>query len=99
MTNFNDGIQLVVGIDFGTSYSAYAYSYAYEQDKIFINSNWPSGSKEYKEATAILFDESRNFIAFGEQAIEKHADLDDHRVKFCYFFDNFKMNLYQKKVS
>ena len=51
-----DNIKLVVGIDFGTSYSAYAYSYAYEQDKIFKNSDWPSDSRATKEMTAILFD-------------------------------------------
>ena len=36
-------IEIVVGIDFGTSYSAYTYSYAYDQNKIFMNSDWPSG--------------------------------------------------------
>ena len=93
MTNPNndDGIQLVVGIDFGTSYSAYAYSYAYEKDKIFINSDWPSGSKACKEATAILFDENANFVAFGEQAIKKHGDLNNellytkNRLVFLYW--------------
>ena len=102
MTNPNndDGIQLVVGIDFGTSYSAYAYSYAYEKDKIFINSDWPSGSKACKEATAILFDENRKFVAFGERAIEKHGDLSNVQEKTWYFFNSsFKMALYQEQVS
>ena len=51
-----DDVQLVIGIDFGTSYSAYAYSYKYERDKILMNS-WPSGSRACKEMTAILFNE------------------------------------------
>ena len=98
--NLNDGIQLVVGIDFGTTYSAYAYSYEYEKDKIFINSDWPSGSKAYKEATAILFDEDCKFVAFGDRAIEKHGDLRDDQEKTWYFFNScFKMALYQEKVS
>ena len=98
MTNPNndDGIQLVVGIDFGTSYSAYAYSYAYEKDKIFINSDWPSGSKAYKEATAILFDENRSFVVFGERAIEKHGDLSNVQEKTWYFSTVLLKWLYTK---
>ena len=38
--SLNDA-QIVVGIDFGTSCSAYAYSYEYKQEEIFMNSNWP----------------------------------------------------------
>ena len=94
-----DGIQLVVGIDFGTAYSAYAYSYAYEQDKIFMNSNWPSGSRAWKEMTAILFDENRKFVAFGERAIEKHGELRVDQEKTWYFFSCFKMALYKEEVS
>ena len=52
-----DDVQLVIGVGFGTSYSAYAYSYKYERDKIFMNSDWPSGSKACKEMTAILLNE------------------------------------------
>ena len=94
-----DGIQLVVGIDFGTAYSAYAYSYAYEQDKIFMNSNWPSGSRAWKEMTAILFDENCQFVAFGERAIEKHGELNVDQEKTWHLFSCFKMALYKKKVS
>ena len=96
--NLNN-IEIVVGIDFGTSYSAYAYSYSYEKDKIFINSNWPSGSKVYKETTAILFNEDKEFVAFGEEAVEKFNSLaDDDEESSCYFFNHFKMALYQEKV-
>lgn len=84
MTNL-DGIQLVVGIDFGTSYSAYAYSYAYEQDKIFMNMDWPSGSRACKEMTAILFNENQKFVAFGERAIEKHGELRTDQEKTWHF--------------
>lgn len=92
-------IEIVVGIDFGTSYSAYAYSYAYEKDKIFINSDWPSGSQAYKEMTAILFNEDEEFVAFGEDAVEKFNSLtEDGEENSCYFFNIFKMALYQEEV-
>ena len=99
MTN-PDNIELVVGIDFGTTYSAYAYSYKYEQDKIYINSSWPSGVQTYKEATAILFDKNRKFVAFGEDAIDQYTDLTDkEEEKAWYFFKCFKMALHKEKVS
>ena len=81
-----DNVQIVVGIDFGTSYSAYAYSYAYEQDKIFMNSDWPSGSKSCKEMTAILFNEDKEFVAFGEEAVEKFNSLTEEKVKCLVSF-------------
>ena len=99
MTHFNEGIKLVVGIDFGTSFSAYAYSYEYEKDVIHINSDWPSGSNAFKEATAILFDENKKFITFGEEAIVRNGDLDADQAKSWHFFNQFKMDLYQEKVS
>ena len=96
--NLNN-IEIVVGIDFGTTYSAYAYSYAYEKDKIFINSDWPSGSQACKETTAILFNEDKEFVAFGEEAVEKFNSLaDDDEESSWYFFNLFKMALYEKKV-
>ena len=96
-----ENIELVAGIDFGTTYSAYAYSYTYQQDKIFINAEWPSGVQTCKEATAILFDENCKFIAFGEDAIDKYSDhTDREEEKTWYFFHRFKMSLYhENRVS
>ena len=94
-----DNILIVVGIDFGTSYSAYAYSYAYEKDKIYINSDWPSGSRAFKEMTAILFNEDKEFIAFGEDAVEKFNNLTNVQLKNWHFFNHFKMALHHEKVS
>ena len=94
-----DKIEIVVGIDFGTSYSTYAYSYAYDQNKIFMNSDWPSGSKACKEMTAILFNGDKEFIAFGEDAVEKFNYSSDEEEKSWLFFNKFKMALYNEKVS
>ena len=94
-----EDVKLVVGIDFGTSYSAYAYSYAYEKDKIYINSDWPSGSQAYKEVTAILFNEEQEFDTFGEDAIETFNCLTDYEARCWYLFKNFKMALYDEKVG
>lgn len=94
-----DNVQIVVGIDFGTSYSAYAYSYHYEKEKIFMNSDWPSGSKTCKEMTAILFNGDKEFVAFGEEAVEKFNFLNEDDIKCWFLFKNFKMVLYSEQVS
>ena len=94
-----DNIELVVGIDFGTTFSAYAYSYRYEKDKIFMNSDWPSGSRACKEITAILFNGNEEFVSFGEEAVDKFNTLSEDDEANYFFFNCFKMNLYQDKVS
>lgn len=94
-----DNADVVVGIDFGTCYSAYAYSYAYEPEKIFMNSDWPSGSKVTKEMTAILFNEEKEFDNFGEEAVHKFNSLTEDEEKSWYFFYRFKMALYNVEVS
>ena len=94
-----DNFELVVGIGFGTTYSAYAYSYRYEQNKIFMNTDWPSGSNACKEITAILFNENEEFVAFGEEAVDKFNALSEDDEANYFFFNCFKMDLYKEKVS
>ena len=98
--NSNEKDQLVAAIDFGTSYSAYAYSYEDLQETIFINANWSRESSIIKFPTTILFDDQQNFVAFGDNAVDlysKYAESDREH-KFMYF-DQFKMTLYNKQVS
>ena len=88
-------------IDFGTSGCAVAYSYASEKDKVIVIDNWKDGvSTHGKIPTAILFDENKKFLAFGNLAIEKYMEFaadEDHGK--CYFFQNFKKELHKKEVS
>lgn len=91
--------ELVAAIDFGTTYSGYAYSYSFEPEKIFVNSKWPGGIQTCKEATAILLDDKQQFVAFGEDAISRYSEyLDTDEEKTFYFFSRFKMVLYKEKV-
>lgn len=92
--------EIVAAIDFGTTYSGYAYSYRYEQERIFVNSNWPSGLQTMKEATAILFNECGQFVTFGGDAITRYSDFADcDEEKTYYFFNRFKMSLYGEKCT
>nr|XP_022299845.1 heat shock 70 kDa protein 12A-like [Crassostrea virginica] len=97
---------LVAAIDFGTTYSGYAYSsredFEKERTKAYLK-QWvdPGSSMMYnKTSTCILFDESVNFSKFGFEAEAKYLDLimdNEHRT--WYFFRRFKMTLYDKQSS
>lgn len=93
---------LTAAIDFGTTYSGYAYSYAYNPKKIFANNSWSSthGPSSHKTPTVILFDETKKFISFGFEAEDKYSELvvlnKEHK---WYYFQRFKMTLYSEKVG
>ena len=67
---------LIVGaIDFGTSYSGYAYSYSRDPTRVFRR-KWFSPSRGLmveKIPTCILFDETKQFRAFGFKAEEEYG--------------------------
>ena len=92
--------EMVAAIDFGTTYSGYAYSYSHEKDKIFVNSNWSCGSSLWKVPTAALFDDSYKFMAFGKEAESIYNEYAESEEEYSYFyFDKFKMKLYNVKVK
>lgn len=71
---------VVCAIDFGTTYSGYAYSMRadYERDPLNIASNpqWPQENMiTFKTPTSILFDNSGNFHSFGYEAERKYAQI------------------------
>ncbi|KAL3878558.1 hypothetical protein ACJMK2_030895 [Sinanodonta woodiana] len=94
---------LVAAIDFGTTYSGYAFSFRSEYDKdpckIYTNV-WNAGSRglaSLKAPTCALFDPHKRFHSFGYEAEDKYADLAaDDEADGWYFFRRFKMTLYDK---
>jgi len=91
-----DKYLVTAAIDFGTTYSGYAYSYHYVKDKIHVNSNWKCGSSMFKVPTAILFDNKENFISFGHEAEDDYTGYaDSNEEKDYLFFYRFKMSLYK----
>ncbi|XP_052061586.1 heat shock 70 kDa protein 12A-like isoform X1 [Mytilus californianus] len=99
-------ILMVAAIDFGTTYSGYAYSLKgeYEKDKLNIHANqaWNSGGKSLmslKTPTCILINkENKEFESFGYEAENAYADIviEDEADNY-YFFDRFKMMLYTRE--
>lgn len=92
----------VVAIDFGTTYSGYAYSFRdeYKKDhaKIYSNEAWQSGDGLVtpKTPTAILFDDDGQFLHFGYEAEHCYAEFSEGGdADEYYYFTQFKMKLFQ----
>jgi len=98
---------LVAAIDFGTTYSGYAFSmkHQYKDDplKVSVNQAWVAGSMaltSYKAPTCVLFDENKLFHSFGYEAEDTYSELAlDKEHEKWYFFKRFKMRLHDKKVK
>lgn len=98
---------VVAAIDFGTTYSGYAFSLKsdFQKDptqKIVLNM-WGGGKiLSHKAPTCILFNKDEKFDSFGYEAEEKYAELALEKGKDfndCFFFEKFKMKLHGQKVS
>ncbi|NWX26346.1 HS12B protein, partial [Notiomystis cincta] len=85
----------VVAIDFGTSYSGYCFSLASGADQIRqVYWGIEHGLKTPKTPTSILFNEKQEFMYFGYDAVMKYKSLPSSQAGSWYFFQNFKMQLY-----
>ncbi|XP_069136855.1 heat shock 70 kDa protein 12B-like [Argopecten irradians] len=95
---------VVVAIDFGTTYTGYAYSFRNEFQKsddardIFHNS-WDSslaGNLSKKAPTVALFNPKGVFDSFGYDAEEKYSELTDKVHQTWHYYARFKMQLFNK---
>lgn len=103
MTHLGNSI-FVVAIDFGTTYSGYAFAskqdFANDPPK-YSTSSW-QGSKllSLKAPTAVLLNADKELVAFGYEAENQFSELlsseeqDDY-----YYFHQFKMLLHNKRVT
>ena len=106
-TTFHDDSYLIIAaIDFGTTFSAYAYSFRCSPDSIHLNKNWggSDGFESFKAPTSILTKPEKEgedrFDSFGYEAEEKFSRLEGNiggRDGYN-LYRNFKMLLY-KQVS
>ncbi|CAG2218767.1 unnamed protein product [Mytilus edulis] len=96
---------LVAAIDFGTTYSGYAFSmrdtYKTEPLTIHANQAWNAGGKQLlslKTPTCLLLNSNKEFDSFGYEAENKYAELVmDEEQDDYYFFHRFKMSLHNQK--
>ncbi|XP_052793291.1 heat shock 70 kDa protein 12A-like [Mya arenaria] len=86
---------LCAAIDFGTTYTGYAFSSRHDQKRVFTMTSEEGSSKV---PTVLLFDQNKTFHSFGYDAQKKYQELlsrDNHRE--WYLFKEFKMTLFQTK--
>lgn len=95
---------VVVAIDFGTTYSGYAFSLSSEflsnkndhLNKIVID-NWNSGDLlSEKTPTTLLLDKDKKLVSFGYEAENKYSTMSEEERDEHYYFRRFKMMLYDK---
>ncbi|XP_052067532.1 heat shock 70 kDa protein 12A-like [Mytilus californianus] len=99
----SDQEKYVVGIDFGTAYSGYAYASSTDfgnDPPTYYIAEWKDDKHASKKApSTVLLDGMKNFVAFGyeaERQYSEHLESDDHRQ--YYYFTQFKMVLYNQLV-
>ena len=96
----------VAAIDFGTTYSGYAFSSKddFEKEPMKINANvWNAGARNLlstKSPTALLLNPDMTFNSFGYDAETTYSELaeDGEEYKDYYYFHRFKMLLHNNKV-
>ena len=102
MSDEDDEIKFVVGIDFGTTYSGYAFSLSCDELTFYSPQVWNSGHggmTSLRTPTSLLLNPDQTFHSFGFEAEDKFADLaasDEHHG--FYFFRRFKMELHSKVI-
>ncbi|XP_061183692.1 heat shock 70 kDa protein 12A-like isoform X2 [Saccostrea echinata] len=95
---------LVAAIDFGTTFSGYAFSFRHEfdQDPLKINAcNWIAGNQalvSHKTPSVVLLKPDKTFHSFGYDAENKYATLaEDNEHEGWLYFKRFKMTLHRNK--
>jgi molecular chaperone DnaK (HSP70) len=85
----------VIAIDFGTGESGYAIvaNSSNPSTKPIIEVFNPCDDNDQKTPTAILFDNNKNFLDFGSNAIRKYAEIVDNG-NTALLFQNYKISLY-----
>ncbi|WAQ94618.1 HS12B-like protein [Mya arenaria] len=91
---------LVAAIDFGTTYSSWAFSllHEYENDPTQISAKQWQGHESTKGPTTVLIKpDGRTLEAFGFEAETRYAELiDEEEHDSYYFFKRFKMKLWNQ---
>lgn len=99
----SDQEKYMVGIDFGTAYSGYAYASGTEfgsDPPTYHIAEWKDDQHASKKApSAVLLDKKKNFVAFGYEAERQYCEhLESNHHRQYYYFTQFKMVLYNQVV-
>ena len=86
--------EVVVGIDFGSSGTGFAYSY-FDKNKI-IHGQIYGASVDYKVQTEIILDDQNYVIQFGADCVKF---LKEKGLSAGHYFKGIKMELYENKST
>jgi len=93
---------VVIAIDFGTTFSGYAFSFARDTDSIHMMRKWEGGDPgviNQKTPTTLLLTPEGEFHSFGFTARDLYHDLSPNEAKRWMYFEKFKMSLHNNAVS
>ena len=92
---------VVVAIDFGTTYSGYAFAFTRDPDSIHMMRKWEGGDpgvNNQKIPTTLLLKSDGSFHSFGYGARDFYHDLEPAEAKKWLYFEKFKMSLHSSEV-
>ncbi len=93
----------VVAIDFGTSFSGFAFAFNHKEGEtgIHMNKEWGTdlGYSTLKTPTCLLLNPDKSFNSFGFEAQDRFAELDEDQAQEYFYFERFKMILHNNEVS
>jgi len=87
--------EVVVGIDFGSSGSGFAYAFIDNIDEINIGQIY-GANVDNKVPTAIILDNNNNTVKFGFECLDY---IKKKGLEAGHYFNEIKMNLYDKKTE
>ena len=88
-----------VAIDFGTTFSGYAFSFRHNKENIQTYLWRAQNYESPKTPTCILFNPLKRFHSFGLEAEDKYGELSrTAEAESWYFFKQFKLALHNTKV-
>ncbi|CAB3991760.1 Hypothetical predicted protein [Paramuricea clavata] len=88
---------VVAAIDFGTTYSGYAFAFTRDPESIHMMRRWEGGDpgvSNTKTPTTLLLTPDKRFHSFGFGARDFYHDLEPSEAKKYMYFEKFKMKLY-----
>ena len=86
---------VVVGIDFGSSGSGFAYAFSDNKDEI-IHGKIYGANVDDKVPTSIILDDNNNTVKFGKECLDY---MKKKGLEAGHYFKEIKMNLYDKKTE
>lgn len=92
----------VVAIDFGTTYSGYAYAFTSDPANVFVMDPRVQGintAYSAQQPTVLLLTGDESFHSFGYEAQEYYRDIDESESSEMLYFEKFKMELHSIEVS